>query len=36
MAKVDSESVSFRYEAGAMHYMKGDLELESDIPSLSR
>ncbi len=36
MVKVELENASFRYEAGAMHYMKGDLELESDIPSVGK
>ena len=36
MVKVDLENSSFRYEAGAMHYMQGNLELESDIPSVGK
>ncbi len=36
MVKVDLENASFRYEAGAMHYMKGNLELESDIPGMGK
>lgn len=36
MVKVDLENAQFRYEAGAMHYMKGNLELESEIPSVGR
>ncbi len=36
MVKVDLENAAFRYEAGAMHYMKGNLELESDIPSVGK
>jgi uncharacterized protein (AIM24 family) len=36
MVKVELENASFRYEAGAMHYMKGNLELESEIPSVSK
>jgi len=36
MVKVDLENASFRYEAGAMHYMKGDLKLESDIPGMGK
>lgn len=36
MVKVELENAAFRYEAGAMHYMKGDLELESKIPSVGK
>lgn len=36
MVKVDLENAQFRYEAGAMHYMQGNLELESDIPSVGK
>lgn len=36
MVKVELENASFRYEAGAMHYMKGNLELESDIPGMGK
>ena len=36
MVKVELENASFRYEAGAMHYMKGNLELESEIPSVGK
>ena len=36
MVKVELENSSFRYEAGAMHYMKGNLELESEIPSVGK
>lgn len=36
MVKVELENSSFRYEAGAMHYMKGNLELESNIPSVGK
>lgn len=34
MVKVDLENAAFRYEAGAMHYMKGNLELQSDLPGV--
>ena len=36
MVKVELENGAFRYEAGAMHYMKGALELESKIPSVGK
>ena len=36
MVKVDLENAAFRYEAGAMHYMQGDLELESNVPSVGK
>lgn len=36
MVKVDLENAAFRYEAGAMHYMKGSLELESNVPSVGK
>lgn len=36
MVKVELENAQFRYEAGAMHYMQGNLELESDIPSVGK
>jgi len=36
MVKVELENAAFRYEAGAMHYMKGNLELESDIPGMGK
>jgi uncharacterized protein (AIM24 family) len=36
MVKVELDNASFRYEAGAMHYMKGNLELESEIPSVGK
>ena len=34
MVKIDLENAAFRYEAGAMHYMKGNLELQSDLPGV--
>lgn len=36
MVKVDLVNAAFRYEAGAMHYMKGNLELESNVPSVGK
>lgn len=36
MVKVELQNASFRYEAGAMHYMKGDLKLESDLPGIGK
>lgn len=36
MVKVDLVNSKFRYEAGAMHYMKGNLELESNVPSVGK
>ena len=36
MIKVDLENASFRYEAGALHYMQGNLELESDHPGMRK
>ncbi|GET34593.1 transcriptional regulator [Prolixibacter bellariivorans] len=36
MVKVDLVNASFRYEAGAMHYMQGNLELESNVPSVGK
>jgi len=33
MLSVKVENSSFRYEAGAMHYMKGELTIESNLPS---
>ena len=36
MVKVELENAQFRYEAGAMHYMQGNLELESEIPSVGK
>ncbi|WP_321370117.1 AIM24 family protein [uncultured Draconibacterium sp.] len=34
MVQVELENAAFRYEAGAMHYMKGQLELQSDLPGV--
>lgn len=34
MVQVELENAAFRYEAGAMHYMKGNLELQSDMPGV--
>lgn len=36
MVKVELENASFRYEAGAMHYMQGNLELESNVPGVGK
>ncbi len=36
MVKVELVNSSFRYEAGAMHYMKGNLELETDVPGVGK
>jgi uncharacterized protein (AIM24 family) len=36
MVKVELENASFRYEAGAMHYMKGNLELKSNVPGMGK
>ena len=36
MVKVDLVNSAFRYEAGAMHYMKGNLELETNVPGVGK
>lgn len=36
MVKVELENAAFRYEAGAMHYMKGNLELETNVPGVGK
>jgi len=36
MVQVELDNAAFRYEAGAMHYMQGNLELESNIPSMGK
>ncbi len=36
MVKVELTNAAFRYEAGAMHYMKGDLDLESNVPGMGK
>jgi len=36
MVKVGLVNSSFRYEAGAMHYMKGNLELEASVPGIGK
>ena len=36
MVKIDLVNSSVRYEAGALHYMKGDLELETNLPSVGK
>jgi len=36
MVKVELENAAFRYEAGAMHYMQGNLELEANAPGVGK
>lgn len=36
MVKADLENAAFRYEAGAMHYMQGNLELETNVPGVGK
>ena len=36
MLKVELENGAFRYEAGAMHYLKGNLTLESNLPGMGK
>jgi uncharacterized protein (TIGR00266 family) len=36
MVKVELENAAFRYEAGAMHYMKGNLEMQSNMPGMGK
>lgn len=36
MVSIELENTAFRYEAGAMHYMQGDLELKSNIPGMGK
>jgi uncharacterized protein (AIM24 family) len=36
MVKVELENAAFRYEAGAMHYMKGNLEMQSNAPGVGK
>ncbi|WP_372949299.1 AIM24 family protein [Mariniphaga sp.] len=36
MVKVELENATFRYEAGAMHYMKGNLEMQSNAPGMGK
>ena len=36
MVKVELENSSVCYEAGAMHYMKGNLELQSNVPGMGK
>jgi len=36
MIRVDLVNDAFRYEAGALHYMNGNLDLESDVPGLGK
>jgi uncharacterized protein (AIM24 family) len=34
MVKAELENAAIRYEAGAMHYMQGNLEMESEMPGV--
>lgn len=36
MVKIELDNAAFRYEAGAMHYMQGNLELEANAPSVGK
>ena len=36
MVKVNLENAAFRYEAGALHYMIGNLKLESKAPGMGK
>lgn len=36
LVKIELQNASFRYEAGAMHYMKGNLKLESEMPGMGK
>lgn len=36
LLKVELANSSFRYEAGGLHYMLGDLTLEADIPGMGK
>jgi len=36
MVKVELINSAVRYEAGGLHYMKGDLELETNMPSVGK
>lgn len=36
MVQVELVNSAFRYEAGAMHYMKGNLELEANVPGVGK
>lgn len=36
LVKVELKNASFRYEAGSMHYMKGNLKLETDVPTIGK
>ena len=36
MVKIELENSAFRYEASAMHYMQGNLELESNVPGVGK
>lgn len=36
MVKIELENSAFRYEAGAMHYMKGNLDLDANLPGVGK
>lgn len=36
LVKVELENSSFRYEAGRLHYMKGKLNLEANVPGMGK
>ncbi len=36
MVKVELVNEAFRYESGALHYMNGNLDLESDVPGFGK
>jgi predicted amidophosphoribosyltransferase len=36
MVKAELENAAFRYEAGAMHYMKGNLEMQANMPEWAK
>jgi uncharacterized protein (AIM24 family) len=36
MVKAELENAAFRYEAGAMHYMKGNLEMQANMPGMGK
>ncbi len=36
MVKIELMNSSVRYEAGALHYMKGDLEMKANLPSVGK
>ncbi|MEE4286101.1 MAG: AIM24 family protein [Mariniphaga sp.] len=36
MVKAELENAAIRYEAGAMHYMQGNLDIQSNIPGMGK